>query len=134
MVALVKAKESKNISYNLELDKPDGWRQVFRMARQRQKDKRAITDIPYIRGKDGELKITLKEKLEGWKEYEKLLNKQNCWSRALCKTKNEGPSKKVSEEDILYALSQIKTGKANGENGVIANLVKVCGQNKGYGK
>ena len=49
MVAIAKAKISKNTAYKLEMEKDDGLGQVFRMARQSQKDKGDVVGIPCIR-------------------------------------------------------------------------------------
>ena len=55
-----------------------------------------IVGIPCIHDKDGNIKVSLENKMEVWKEYEVLLNKENEWRGELNVEKNEGPSKKVS--------------------------------------
>ena len=40
--------------------------------------------MPFILGKDGKLKLTLREKIKVWKEYEeKLLNEENHWNKSV---------------------------------------------------
>jgi hypothetical protein len=129
IVAAAKEMESKKIVEELELEKTGGLRQVFRMARQSEKDKRDIVGMPCVRGKDGELKVTLKDKIEVWMEYEKqLLNEENEWDRVVNAEQNEGPCERVSEEAVEDALSKMKAGKAAGPSGVTADLLKVCGE------
>ena len=48
--------------------------------------------MPCIRGKDGNIKVGLEDKMEVWKEHEKKqLNEENEWSGELNVAKSEVP-------------------------------------------
>jgi len=127
-VAAAKEKENKYMTEKLERNNVDGLRDLFKMARQSEKDKRDIVGMPYVRGKNGELKVTLSDKIKVWKEYaEKLLNEENEWDGRLDAEMNEGPCEEISEDEVKDALSRMKVGKAAGPSGVTAELLKVCG-------
>ena len=129
IVAAAKEMEGKKIAEKLASDKNDGLKQVFRMARQSEKDKKDIVGIPCIRGKGGEMKVALKDRIEVWEEYaKKLLNEENEWNGISKAETNEGPCESVSEEAVKDALNKMKSGKAAGPSGVTADLLKVCGE------
>ena len=74
----------EHTSERLTKQKTEGLKQIFRMARHAKKNKVDIIGIPCIRGKDGQLKITWKDRTAVWKEYEELLlNTENKWSGVL---------------------------------------------------
>ena len=55
----------------------------FGMESQSKKNNKDIVEMPCIRGKDGNIKVSLEDKMEVWKEYEeKLLNEENEWNES----------------------------------------------------
>ena len=80
--------------------------------------------------KDTEEKIVVEDSQvkEVWREYfEKLLNEELDWNRdtlspeeAVC-----GPSKLISTDE---AISKMKSGKASGLSGVVAEMLKAAGE------
>ena len=62
------------------------------MVRQSKKNDIDIVIMQCILGKDGNIKVSLKDKMEVWKKYEeKLRSDEIKWSRELNVEKNEGP-------------------------------------------
>ena len=65
------------------------------MARQSKKTNKDIVGMLCIRGEDGNIKVSLEDKMEVLKEHEeKMLNEENEWSGELNIEKNEGPCKR----------------------------------------
>ena len=78
VVTAAKEKEGKKIAELLEKKHLKALQYVFKLCKQSKKDKKDMTGMPCIFGKDGKLKMTLQEKIKVWKEYEeKLLNEEN---------------------------------------------------------
>ena len=76
-VAAAKKEESKKFADQLEQKKLAALKRLFGMTKYSKKNK----DIVLIScSEDGNIKLSLKDKLEIWKEYEvKLLNEENDW-------------------------------------------------------
>ena len=86
--------------------------------------------MPRIRGKNGHLKVCLKNKITAWEEYVKtLLNTKNKWSETLDgEERVEGPCGIVLEKHAENALCLIATEKAADHSGTTADLLKFMGQ------
>ena len=67
-----------------------------------------------MRGSDGKLCFSEKERGKVWKDYmERIMNEENDWDHDVEGDAVEGPVVCVSrEEKVLQALMEIKTGKA----------------------
>ena len=96
ILAVAKEMEGKKIVDQLKQNKSEalfrmvclGW---FRKARQSKNNNKDIIGMSYTRGKDGNIKVGLEDKIEEWKKYkEKLLNEENNRSGELNVEKNEG--------------------------------------------
>ena len=84
MIATVREREMEHTLERLTEQKTKGLKQIFKMARQAKKNKTDIIGIPCIRLKNGQLKVSWKDRIEVWKEYEEsLLNTENKWSGVL---------------------------------------------------
>ena len=127
VVAAAKETEGKKITEQLDKNKSEAMKYIFRMARQSKKDKKDVVGMPCVRGTDGKLVLTLKDKIKVWKEYEEiLLNEENEWSNDLKMAKVEGPCENVSVEAVMEALNLMNAKKAAGPSGVTSDLLKVC--------
>ena len=82
--------------------------------------------MPSIHGKDRNTKVNLEDKMEVWKDEEKLLNEKNKLSGELIVELNEGPFKNVSVKVIMEELNLMEARKAAGPNGITSELQKVC--------
>ena len=122
-------KEAKEQSRTLmEMSPSDRMKQTFRLAKAKAKDKRDVASIKCVKNKDGELKVTIKDRLDVWKGYaEELLNKENAWVNDLVSTVNEGPVKAIDALEIRNAIKGMKHGKAPGPSGIPIEVIKICG-------
>ena len=62
---------------------------LFGIARQSKKNSKDIVGIPCIHGKDENIKVSLKDKMEVWKEYEQKLLNENQWVAKQAKWQND---------------------------------------------
>ena len=86
-----------------------------------------IIRIPRICGKDDQLMVSWKDRIEVWKEYEEsLLYNESKWSGMFSNLGQiEGPCEKVAEGMVEEALGRLKTEKAAGPTAVTVDLFKV---------
>ena len=66
-----------------------------------------------MRGSDGKLSFSEKERGNVWKDYmERIMDEENDWDRNVEGDVVEGPVVCVSIEEVLQALHEMRTGKA----------------------
>ena len=105
-MSAAKEVKAKNIADQLERNKSEELKCLFRIARQSKKYNKDIIGMPCIPSKDGNIKVSLEDKMEAWKKHEeKLLNEENKWSGELIVEKNEGPCEKVYVKAVVEALA-----------------------------
>ena len=80
-VVAVEKKEGKKLTELLEKKNSRALQFVFKQCKQSKKDRKYIMGMPCILGKDGKLKVTLREKIKFGEE--KLLNEENDWNKTL---------------------------------------------------
>ena len=108
-------------------NKSEDLKYLFKMARQSKKNNTDIVGMPCICGKDRNIKVSLKDMMEEWKEYkENLLNEEKEWSGELNVEKNKGPCEKVCVKAVTVVLNLIKTKKAAVPSGITSEWLKVC--------
>ena len=77
-----------------------------------------------MRGNDGKLCFSETEKGNFWRDYvEMIMNEENDWNHNVEGDAVEGPVFCVSREEMLQALDEMKTGKANGPSEVSLELI-----------
>ena len=59
---------------------------------------------------------------------EKLLNVENDWDKEVECDSVQGPCCRITEEEVVTALKQMKFGKAAGPTGVVAEMMSAGGQ------
>ena len=66
-----------------------------------------------MRGSDDRLNFSEKDKGEVWKErMEKIMNEENEWDQNVKAELVEGQVKRVSREEVVKAIREMKAGKA----------------------
>ena len=101
-----------------ELDEK-GSTAVFRIAKQRAKEKRDVVGMPCIQDEDGTARTEIKQRLEVWKRY----------SAKLMKTENPRNSKEdatpaqVSFQEVKEAWKMMKKGKSPGPSEVSSEMM-----------
>lgn len=126
VIAAAKEEENKKMLEKLPSRQADAIKQILKRSRQENKDKRDIEGIPCIRDKDGNLRVSVDERIGVWKNYmENLLNVENEWSGELNETGiYAGPCENVTTNSVENALGRMKSAKAAGPSGVTADLLK----------
>ena len=103
---------------------------LFGMAKLSNKNNKNIVGMSCIHGKYRNIKASVEEKMEMWKEYDKkLLNEENECSGKLNVEKNEGPYKKMFVKAVVKALNFTRTGKAARPSDVTFQLLKMSKNN-----
>ena len=65
------------------LDSKEGWQNIFRIAKQKKKERKDITDTNCLKD-NGELLVSEEQVSDRWRGYfEKLLNEENEWNDEL---------------------------------------------------
>ena len=63
------------------LDSKEGRQNIFRIAKQKKKERKDITGTNCLKGDNGELLVSEEQVSGRWREYfEKLLNEENEWN------------------------------------------------------
>jgi hypothetical protein len=131
-IAVAKAKESESRRYGEMLDKEDGRKNIFRIAKQMVNQNKDVIGSSYIKGKDGNI-ITDESKVrQTWKEYfDKLLNEEFDWDRS-CITNEEAEHgvvcERITPDEVRAAVKGMKVGKAAGPSGVVSEMLKSAGE------
>uniref|UniRef100_A0A8D8LWD9 Uncharacterized protein n=2 Tax=Cacopsylla melanoneura TaxID=428564 RepID=A0A8D8LWD9_9HEMI len=110
-VAQAKAKELSEI-YK-EMETPEGEKNLYRLAKERDKASKDFTHIKQIKNKDG---VVLKGEEEiklRWEEYyNTLLNEENPRLPTEESLPNQGITRNIDRNEIIEALKATKNGKA----------------------
>lgn len=125
VVAIARATEQNKL-YD-SLDRPEGQKHLYRIAKSREKNARDVTQIKCIKDNDGRV-LTNDEEIKGrWKAYfEKLMNEENDWSGMLRNEPvNIGVVKEVSVEEVKIDVQTMKNGRATGPDGIPVEVWKL---------
>ena len=109
---------------------PDG-DGIFRLCKQLDHENQDVVGEKCVRNDAGELSLSNEEKMKAWVEhYVRLLNVEFEWpSDSLPEVAPvAGPPPGVSKELVRKALSRMKSGKAAGPSGVLAEMLKAAGE------
>ena len=83
------------------------------------KDGKDVEGGRCMRGKDGRLNFSEKDRGRVWKEHmERIMNEENEWDQDVQADLVEGPVERVSWEEVVKALGKMKAGKAAGPSEV----------------
>ena len=75
-----------------------------------------------MRGSDARLNFTEKDRAKDWKEHmERIMNKENEWDLSMKAELVDGPVERVSQEEVVKAIREMKVGKAAGPSEVSAD-------------
>ena len=87
------------------LDSKEGRQNIFRIAKQKKKERKDITGTNCLKGDNGELLVSEEQVSDRWREYfEKLLNEENEWNDELSAEYIEEPADMISKEEIRQAI------------------------------
>ena len=102
---------------------------LFRFVRSIKRDGRDVEGSRCMRGKDGKLNFSEKDRGRVWKEHmERIMNEENEWDQMVETSVVEGPVECVSKEEVVKAIKDMKTGKAAGPSDVSVELIAASGE------
>ena len=83
--------------------------------------------------KDSEWNVVVEQDKikEVWrKHYEKLLNEEFDWNQESLESVDavSGPAEEITEAEVRAAIANMKTGKAVGQSGIGAEMLKAAGE------
>ena len=102
---------------------------MFRLAKNRKKEKRDITGAACVRDEDGQMLVDSKKVCYRWETYFKeLLNEKSGTTNIDNIPKIEGPIQAITEDEVKEAVKSLKNKKAPGPTGLSADIIKAAGQ------
>ena len=112
------------------LETKEGEKELYRLARQRDRTGKDVQHVRVIKGKNGNVMANSEAVLKRWKEYfEKLMNKEN--NREPRKEEAEVVNEQVncvSREKVENALRSMKKGKTAGPDELPVEVWKCMGE------
>ena len=103
---------------------------IFKLAKQMDRSNQDVVGEICIRDDHGKLALSDDEKMEAWVEhYARLLNVEFDWPSDLLPEVPpvEGPPPPVTTKMVSDAIEKMKSGKAAGPSGIVAEMVKATG-------
>ena len=92
---------------------------MFKLVKSMKKDGKDVEGGRCMRGSDGRLNFSEKDRGKIWKEHmEIIVNKENGWDLNVKAEMVEGPVERVSREEVVKVIREIKAGKAAGPSEV----------------
>ena len=92
---------------------------VFKLVKSMKKDGKDNEGGRCMRGSDGRLNFSKKDRGRVWKEHmERIVNEENECDQNVRADLVEGPVKRVSWEEVVKALGKMKAGEAAGPSEV----------------
>ena len=97
---------------------------VFKLVKLMKRDWKDVMGGRCIKGKDGNLAFTKRDKKIIWKEHiKRVMNEENEWGQITDVNVVEGPIEKVTFGQVMTALRKMKSGKATGPSEVISKMI-----------
>jgi hypothetical protein len=129
--AVAKAMEVERCEFIAEITSQYKKGTIYKMVKNMVRTNRDVIDTEGIKNAAG---VVISEEVamrKIWKEYhENLLNEEFEWDRdglgelpAVC-----GPAEQLSFEEVRRAIMKSRDGKASGPSGVVAEMLKACGE------
>lgn len=129
--AVSKAKETERQKFGERLDEQDEKGAVFRVAKQIVRKNKDVVGMCAVKDQDGKIVVDDDKMLEVWRTYyEKLSNEEFPWDKENLTEvdKRSGPCEQISLEEVRAAVKKMKSNKASGPSGVVADMLKAAGE------
>jgi hypothetical protein len=119
-VEVAKAKQKAYDDLYARLDSREGDNDIYRMARQRDRDGKDVQQIRVIKDKDGRVLTEASRVLQRWKVYfEELMNEENERERREEEvTVLNQEVAAINKDEVRQALKRMKSGKALGPDNI----------------
>jgi hypothetical protein len=124
-----RAKKAAQQKIFQDIDSINGRNHIYKLAKQMKSENQDIIGEKCVKDDNGVLTYSDQDKLNAWKNhYEKLLNEEFPWSREHLSSPppTEGPPIQVKEATIDKAIRAMKSGKAAGPSGIVAEMIKAA--------
>ncbi|KAK3507279.1 hypothetical protein QTP70_013537 [Hemibagrus guttatus] len=125
-----KAKQKAYEELYTRLDTREGEKDLYRLARQRDRDGKDVQQVRVIKDREGRV-LTSEESVQGrWKEYfEELMNEENEREKRVEGVNSvEQKVDKIRKDEVRKALKRMKSGKAVGPDDIPVEVWKCLGE------
>ncbi|KAK3511359.1 hypothetical protein QTP70_005292 [Hemibagrus guttatus] len=125
-----KAKQKAYDELYTRLDNREGEKDLYRLARQRDRDEKDVQQVSVIKDRDGRVLTSEESVQRRWKEYfEELMNEENeREKRVEGVTSVEQKVDKIRKDEVRKALKRMKSGKAVGPDDIPVEVWKCLGK------
>ncbi|XP_067349374.1 uncharacterized protein [Channa argus] len=129
-VEVAKAKQRAYEDLYVRLDTKEGEVDLYRLARQRDRDGKDVQQVSVIKDKNGNVLTGARSVMGRWKEnFEELMNEENERERRVEEvTGVEQEVAKISKSEVRSALKRMKSGKAVGPDDKPVEVWKCLGE------
>ncbi|KAK3512337.1 hypothetical protein QTP70_005806 [Hemibagrus guttatus] len=125
-----KAKQKAYDELYTRLDTREGEKDLYRLARQRDRDGKDVQQVRVIKDRDGRVLTSEKSVQRRWKEYfEELMNEENEREKRVEGVNSvEQKVDKIRKDEVRKALKRMKSGKAVGPDNIPVEVWKCLGE------
>src|SRR5664279_2367073 len=128
--AVYKAQEEARKEFGEMLENEDKKGTVFRVAKQIVRSNRDVVGGGCVKDENGKIVVDDKEVLEAWRaHYDTISNEEFVWNKDSIEGVGavSGPCEKLTYEEVNKAILKMKSNKASGPTGVVADMIKAAG-------
>ncbi|KAK3511538.1 hypothetical protein QTP70_009333 [Hemibagrus guttatus] len=125
-----KAKQKAYDELYTRLDTREGEKDLYRLARQRDRDGKDVQQVRVIKDRDGRVLTSEESVQRRWKEYfEELMNEENERVKRVEGVNSvEQKVDKIRKDEVRKALKRMKSGKAVGPDDIPVEVWKCLGE------
>ncbi|KAK3573176.1 hypothetical protein QTP86_014847, partial [Hemibagrus guttatus] len=125
-----KAKKKAYDELYTRLDTREGEKDLYRLARQRDRDGKDVQQVRVIKDRDGRVLTSEESVQRRWKEYfEELMNEENEREKRVEGVNSvEQKVDKIRKDEVRKALKRMKSGKAVGPDDIPVEVWKCLGE------
>ncbi|KAK3549360.1 hypothetical protein QTP70_034599, partial [Hemibagrus guttatus] len=125
-----KAKQKAYDELYTRLDTREGEKDLYRLARQRDRDGKDVQQVRVIKDRDGRVLTSEESVQRRWKEYfEELMNEENEREKRVEGVNSvEQKVDKIRKDEVRKALKRMKCGKAVGPDDIPVEVWKCLGE------
>ncbi|KAK3511415.1 hypothetical protein QTP70_007327 [Hemibagrus guttatus] len=125
-----KAKQKAYDELYTRLDTREGEKDLYRLARQRDRDGKDMQQVRVIKDRDGRVLTSEESVQRRWKEYfEELMNEENEREKRVEGVNSvEQKVDKIRKDEVRKALKRMKSGKAVGPDDIPVEVWKCLGE------
>ncbi|KAK3537241.1 hypothetical protein QTP70_003986 [Hemibagrus guttatus] len=125
-----KAKQKAYDELYTRLDTREGEKDLYRLAKQRDRDEKDVQQVRVIKDRDGRVLTSEESVQRRWKEYfEELMNEENEREKRVEGVNSvEQKVDKIRKDEVRKALKRMKSGKAVGPDDIPVEVWKCLGE------